>query len=132
MKPSAKTNKKERGSKIQPFIEKEFLIALGITVAAAGFNCKGCELWAKENTTSDDPKTLQSIIKSPEFGQYYLGENRVKEYRKLISRIWVNKDVKDLDHGGNSPLQINQQQSDLIKVSNWKVVDVSAWCPRKT
>jgi hypothetical protein len=61
-----------------------------------------------------------------------LGENRVKEYRKLISRIWVNKDVKDLDHGGNSPLQINQQQSDLIKVSNWKVVDVSAWCPRKT
>ncbi len=44
------TNEKERGSKIRPFTEKEFLKALGITIAAVGFNCRGCELWAKKNT----------------------------------------------------------------------------------
>jgi hypothetical protein len=34
------THEKERGSKIQPFTEIEFLIALGITIAAAGL--RGC------------------------------------------------------------------------------------------
>jgi hypothetical protein len=51
-------------------MEKEFLIALGITIAAAGFNCRSCELWAKENTelpASMDPKTWKSIMKGPDF-----------------------------------------------------------------
>ena len=108
-------------------------------MAAAGFNCRGCELWAKENTAlpaSADPKTWRSIIKSPDFGQY-LGENRFKEYRKLIPRIWENKDVKESDpwwEFSSAVQEFNQQRRDLIKASNWKVEDesMSAWCLQKT
>jgi len=93
-----KTNNKERGSKIRPFMEKEFLKCLGIIIAAAGFNCRGCELWAKDNkeTPTADPKTWSTIMRSPDFGQY-LGENRVKEFQKLIPCIWENPSTRDSD-----------------------------------
>jgi hypothetical protein len=60
---------------------------------------------------------------SPNFGQY-LGENRFKKYRKLIARIWENKDVKETDpwwEFSSAVQEFNQQQRDLIKPSNWKV-----------
>jgi hypothetical protein len=44
-------------------------------------------LWAKENNElppSADPKTWQSIIKTPDFGNY-LGENRFWDYQKLTA-----------------------------------------------
>jgi hypothetical protein len=68
-------------------MEKEFLKCLGIIIAAAGFNCRGCELWAKDNkeTPTADPKTWPTIMRSPDFGQY-LGKNRFKEFRKLIRK----------------------------------------------
>ncbi len=85
----AELSTKERGARIQPFSEKEFLIGLGITVAAAGFNCRGCELWAKaskQDPLDSDPKTWGNIIPSPDFGRY-MRENRFKEYRKVTATI---------------------------------------------
>ena len=82
-------NTKERGAKVRHFSEKEFLIGLGIMIAAAGFNCRGCELWAKASEQEPydaDPKTWGSIIPSPDFGRY-MGENQFKEYRKVIATI---------------------------------------------
>jgi hypothetical protein len=58
-------------------------------IAAAGFNCRGCEPWAKppkQDPLDADPKTWGSIIPSPNFGRY-MGENRFKEYQKLIPKI---------------------------------------------
>jgi hypothetical protein len=66
-------------------------------MAAVG---RGCELLAKENNElppSANPKTWQSIIKSPNFGRYLVERNRFKEYRKLIAQIWENKDAKETD-----------------------------------
>jgi hypothetical protein len=96
-----KTNNKERGSKIRPFTEKEFLKCLGIIIAAAGFNCRGCKLWAKDNkeTPTADPKTCPTIMRSPDFGQYlggkqvqavpemdplHLGEPKRKGFRSMV------------------------------------------------
>jgi len=71
---------------------------LGITIAAAGFNCRGCELWVKDNkeTPAADPKTWPTIMRSPDFGQC-LGENRFKEFWKLIPCIWENPSARDSD-----------------------------------
>ena len=124
-------NNNERGSKIQPFMEKEFLKCLGIIIAAAGFNCRGCELWAKDNK-----ETWPTIMRSPDFGQY-LGENRFKEFWKLIPCIWENPSARDSDpwwEFSAAVQEFNKQWQDLIRASNWKVEDesMSAWCPRKT
>jgi hypothetical protein len=131
-------NAKERGSRIRPFTEREFLICLGIMVAAPGFNCRGSELWAKDNTGTPgaDPKTWQTIMISPNFGQY-LGESRFKEFQKLIPRLWENPTAKESDpwwEFSAAVKEFNKQRRDLIRASSWKVEDesMSAWCPRKT
>jgi hypothetical protein len=132
-------NTKERGAKVRHFNEKEFLIWLGIMIAAAGFNCRGCELWAKaskHDPLDADPKTWGSIIPSPDFGRY-MGENRFKEYRKLIATIWQDRNIKESDpwwEFSAAVKEFNEQCSDLIKASQWKVEDesMSAWCPRKS
>jgi hypothetical protein len=115
------------------------LIALGITIAAAGFNCRRCELWAKDNNEVPaiaDLKTWQTIMKIPDFGQY-LGENRLKEYCKSIARVWENNSIKELHPWWeflDAVQEFNKQRQDLIRAFNWKVEDesMSVWCPRKT
>ena len=132
-------NTKERGAKVRHFTKKEFLVGLGIMIAVAGFNCRGCELWAKapkQDPLDADPKTWGSIIPSPDFGRY-MGENRFKEYRKLIPKIWQDKNIQDSDpwwEFSAAVKEFNQQRSDLITASKWKVEDesMSAWCPRKS
>jgi hypothetical protein len=72
---------------------------LGVTIAAAGFNCRGCKLWKKDNqdvAATADFRTWQTIVKSPDFS-VYISENRFKEYRKVIAKIWENDQVKDTD-----------------------------------
>ena len=57
--------------KVRPFMESKFLIGLGVVIAAAGYNCKGSELWKKEVTAATptlDVTTWQSIIQNPDFG----------------------------------------------------------------
>ncbi len=39
----AEINAKGRGAKIRPFTQNEFFIGQGIMIAAAGYNCRGCE-----------------------------------------------------------------------------------------
>ena len=132
-------NMKPRGAKIRNFTEQEFLVGMGIIIAAAGFNCRGCELWAVDNpelAVTLDVKTWRSIIQSPNFGKY-MGENRFKEYRKMIPAIWENPMVTETDPWWNfsqAVEEFNQQCQDKIKSSMWKTEDesMSAWCPQKT
>jgi len=88
-------NTKERGAKIWPF---------SIMVATAGFNCRGCELWAKaskQEPLDADTKTWGNIILSPDFGRY-MEENRLKEYWKVTATIGKTTIQKRLTHDGNS------------------------------
>ena len=39
----AEINAKGRGAKIRPFTQNKFFIGQGIMIAAAGYNCRGCE-----------------------------------------------------------------------------------------
>jgi hypothetical protein len=64
-------------------------------------------------------------------------ENRFKEYRKMIAKIWKNEEVKDTDPWWEflSALEeFNQQQQNLVQPSTWMVEDesISEWCPRET
>jgi len=132
-------NTKARGAKVRPFTEKEFLVAMGILIAAAGYDWRGCELWASDDPdipVCEDVKSWRSIIQSPNFGKF-MGENRFKEYRKLIPSIWEDKDAKESDPWWNfsqAVEEFNQQRRNKITASLWKVEDesMSAWCPRKT
>jgi hypothetical protein len=70
---------------------------LGIIIAAAGFNCRGCELWRADDAkvpVCEDIKSWHSIIQSPDFGKF-MEENQFKEYHKLIPSIWEDKDTKE-------------------------------------
>jgi hypothetical protein len=132
-------NEKERGAKVKHFSHREFLVAMGIMIAAAGFNCRGCELWSASNRSEEnisDPNTWVTINESADFGKY-MGENRFKEYRKLIAKIWANKERMDNDPwwGFSEAVdKFNSQRKKLVRVSNWVVADesMSAWCPRKS
>ena len=111
---------------------------MGIIIAAAGYNCRGCELWASDDPdipVCEDVKSWRSIIQSPNFGKF-MGENRFKEYHKLIPSIWEDKDAKESDPWWNfsqAVEEFNQQRRNKITASLWKVEDesMSAWCPRK-
>jgi hypothetical protein len=132
-------NDKERGARVRHFSEREFFIGIGIMIAAAGFNCRGCELWATRNEISEcfsDPKTWMTINESPNFGRY-MGENRFKEYRKLIAKIWEKKETESEDvwwSFSSAVDEFNLQRKRLVRPSNWIVADesMSAWCPRKS
>jgi hypothetical protein len=53
-------NNKARGSKICPITQKKFFLGMGIMIAAAGHNCRGCKLWATDSQdvpVMADPKT---------------------------------------------------------------------------
>jgi hypothetical protein len=66
-------NNKKRGANVRHFTEREFLVAIGIMIAAAGFNCRGCELWGTShrlNESFSDPKTWVTTNDSPDFGKY--------------------------------------------------------------
>jgi hypothetical protein len=60
----AAINATVRGAKVCPFTQNEFFIGQGIMIAAAGYNCKGCELWSKDNEdvgVTANPKTWVSV-----------------------------------------------------------------------
>jgi hypothetical protein len=65
---------------------------MGIMIAAA-------ELWKTtnlDNETLQDSKTWVTINESSDFGNF-MGENRFKEDRKLVAKVWDTKDDKDTD-----------------------------------
>jgi hypothetical protein len=68
-------------------------------LAAAGFNCRGCELWTSRNQNSECflvSKPRVTINACPDFGKF-MGENRFKEDRKLLATIWERKEAKEND-----------------------------------
>jgi hypothetical protein len=64
----AENSKAKSGKKIPLFPPDEFCKALGILIAAAGYNCKGVELWQKESgdafsgDVSEWPRPLVAIF----------------------------------------------------------------------
>jgi hypothetical protein len=95
-------NNKERGTKVCHFTEQEFLIGMGIMIAAAGFNFRGSELWkttSLDNETLQDPKTWVTINESPNFGKF-TGEISFKEYRKLVPKFGKQKTTMILMYVG--------------------------------
>jgi hypothetical protein len=132
-------NAKGGGAKIRPFTQIKFYIGQGIMIAAAGYNCRSCELWSKDNEDvgeTANPKTWVSVLKSPDFGKF-MGESRFKEFCKVIPKIWENSAIKEADQWwefSSAVEEFNQQWWTLMQPSLWKVVDesMSAWCPRKT
>jgi len=112
---------------------------MDIMIAAAGYDCRGCKLWATDSQdvpVMADPKTWQSILTGPNFGKF-MGENQFKEYRKMIAMIWENDEVKDTDprwEFSSAVEEFNQQWQNLVQPSIWMMEDESmpAWYPRKT
>jgi Transposase IS4 len=132
-------NERERGAKVRHFSEREFLVGLGIIIGAAGFNCRGCELWTTtnlENESLSDPRTWVTINENPDFGKF-MGEHRFKDYRKLVAKIWETKEAQENDPWwafSSAVTEFNEQRKRLVRPSNWVVADesMSAWCPRKS
>jgi hypothetical protein len=121
-------NSKVIGAKVQAFKEKEFLVAMGIIIATAGYNCRGCELWAADDPdipVCQDINSWCSIIQLLTFGKY-MGENRFKEYHKLNPSIWEEKDAKDSDPWwdlSQAVEEFNQQSREETKqqCGRWKM-----------
>jgi hypothetical protein len=116
-------NKKESGAEVCYFTEQEFLIGLGIMIATAGFNCRGCKHWKttnQDNENLQDTKSWVTVNESPDFGKF-MGENIFTEYRKFVAKIWERKDDQDTDAwwGSSSSIdEFNGQHKLLVCPSN--------------
>jgi hypothetical protein len=121
------------------FSPDEFCKALGILIAAAGYNCKGVELWQKESgdAFSGDVSEWPSVIPPPNFDRF-MSANRFKQWRKFIPSIWANEALQ-LD-GKQDPWwqfssavsEFNDHRREIIQHSSMLVADesMSAWVPR--
>ena len=135
----AENTKARSGKKIPLFTPEEFCKALGIFIAAAGYNCKGVELWRKESgdAFSGDASEWPSVIPPPNFDRY-MSANRFKQWRKFIPLIWANEALQ-LD-GKQDPWwqfapavsEFNEHRREIIQHSSMLVADesMSAWVPR--
>ena len=77
--------------KVSLFSAEEFFKGFGVMIAAAGYNCRGIDLWQKEPSadcqfSSFDTTTWPSIIPAPNF-ERYMSSNRFKQWRKFIPYI---------------------------------------------
>ncbi len=79
-----KQNSSERVTKIRPFTESEFLVALGLIVGAVEYGTKGSSLWlnGKKSTEAD----WCSILPHPNFDRFML-EYRFKQFRQFLPSI---------------------------------------------
>jgi hypothetical protein len=62
-------------------MQDEFCKGLGILIAAAGYNCKGVELWRKASgdAFSGDVSEWPSVIPPPNFDRY-MSANHFKQW----------------------------------------------------
>jgi hypothetical protein len=131
------------GKKVPLFSAEEFLKGFGILIAAAGYNCKGAELWSKEPEGDiwfgNDVSTWPNIIPAPNFSRF-MSLNRFNQWRKFIT--FINKDPTLMHDGKQDPWwefsgavdEFNQHRLRCILHSLRLIEDesMSAWVPRTT
>jgi hypothetical protein len=130
---------KNSGIKGRLFSRQEFLIGLGLLIAAAEFSQNGKELFRKtdqKHLDGDDKENWMSLVSHPGFDQY-MSYSFFKEFRRFLPEIWVNEAVKDVDPWYKSYTVIDEFNNiwrTSIICSRWKVADesMSAWRPRTT
>jgi len=131
------------GKKVPLFSAEEFLKGFGILIAAAGYNCKGAELWSKEPEGDiwfgNDVSTWPNIIPAPNFSRF-MSLNRFNQWRKFIT--FINKDPTLMHDGKQDPWwefsgavdEFNQHRLRCLLHSLRLIEDesMSAWVPRTT
>jgi hypothetical protein len=135
----AENAKPRSGKKIPLFTPDEFCKAPGILIAAAGYNCKGVELWRKASgdAFSGDVSEWPSIIPPPNFDRF-MSSNRFKQWQKFIPIIWEDETLQF--DGNQDPWwkfapaisEFNEHRRKIIQHSSMLVADesMSAWVPR--
>jgi hypothetical protein len=120
------------------FSPNDFCKALGIFIAAAGYNCKGVKLWQKESgdAFSGDVFEWPSVTPPPNFDRF-VSANRFKQWQKFIPLVWANEALQ-LD-GKQDPWwqfapavsEFNDHRREIIQHSSILVADesMSAWVP---
>jgi len=131
------------GKKVPLFSAEELLKGFGILIAAAGYNCKGAELWNREPEGDiwfgNDVSTWPNIIPAPNFSQF-MSLNRFNQWRRFITSI--HKDPTLMHDGKQDPWwefsgavdEFNQHRLRCILHSLRLIEDesMSAWVPRTT
>jgi hypothetical protein len=135
----AENAKPRSGKKIPLFTPDEFCKALGILIAAAGYNCKGVELWRKVSGEcfSSDVSEWPSVIPPPNF-DCLMSSNHFKQWQKFIPIIWEDETLQF--DGNQDPWwkfapaisEFNEHRRKIIQHSSMLVADesMSAWVPR--
>ena len=130
-----KQNSSERGTKIRPFTESEFLVALGLIVGAVEYGTKGSSLWlnGKKSTEAD----WCSILPHPNFDRFML-EYRFKQFQQFLPSMYKDQSLKDSGDPwwkfAAAVTEFNDHHLKTINGSKVKVVDESmcAYQPRTT
>jgi len=81
-------NSTERGMKIRPFSESEFLVALGLIIGAVEYGSKGSSLWlnGKKSMEAD----WSSILPHPNFDPFML-EYHFKQFHQFLPSIYEDQ-----------------------------------------
>lgn len=130
---------KKSGTKGRLFTRQEFLVALGLLIAAAEFSHNGKDLFKRgdqKKIDCNDKENWDSLVSHPSFDNH-MSYSRFKEFRRFLPEIWVNEAAKDEDpwYKFSSAIDdFNDIRRTSITTSRWKVADesMSAWRPRTT
>jgi hypothetical protein len=80
------------GIKGRLFSRHEFLIGLGLLIAADEFSQNGKELFQKTDQKYldvDEKENWMSMVSHPGFNQY-MSYSHFKEFRRFLPEIWMN------------------------------------------
>ncbi len=128
-------NSSERGTKIRPFSESEFLVALGLIIGALEYGTKGSSLWliGKKSMEAD----WCSILPHHNFDRFML-EFPFKQFRQFLPSIYEEESLKDSGDPwwkfAGAVTEFNLHHLKSINGSKVYVVDESmcAYQPRTT
>jgi hypothetical protein len=86
------------GAKCRPFMEKEFLIGLGILIGAAEFAKRGFDLFSVRDQVDDinEDEQFVSLSVEPHF-EKYRPFGRWKDFRRFFPEIFSDETKKDRD-----------------------------------
>jgi hypothetical protein len=84
-------NSSERGTKIHPFSEFEFLVAIGLIVGAVKYGTKGSSLWLNGKRSSE--ADWCSILSHPNFDRFML-EYCFKQFQQFLPSMYEDQSLK--------------------------------------
>ncbi len=128
-------NSSERGTKIHPFSESEFLVDIGLIVGAVQYGTKGSSLWLNGKRSSE--ADWCSILPHPNCDRFML-EYCFKQFRQFLPSMYEDQSLKDSGdlwwRFAGAVTEFNLHHLKSINGSKVKVVDESmcAYWPRTT